>query len=100
MSEIKLAHYDDGKQKYQSHEISIFDKCDDYCDETGTFGIHDLAAIVGYGESEEQARKDFIDKFNSAFEQLKEFHRKLNSDDTENDAINQIEVNYSGELIR
>lgn len=51
MSEIRLAHYNDGKQKYQSHEISIFDKCDDYCDETGTFGIHDLAAIIGYGES-------------------------------------------------
>ena len=64
MQEIKLAHHDDGKQKYQSHEISIFDKCDDYCDETGTFGIHDLAAIIGYGESEEQAREDFKNKFN------------------------------------
>lgn len=99
MQEIKLAHHNDGKQKYQSHEISIFDKCDDYCDETGTFGIHDLAAIIGYGESEEQAREDFKNKFNSAFDQLKEFHRKLNSDDIENDAIGQIEVDYAGNEI-
>lgn len=99
MSEIRLAHYNDGKQKCYSHEISIFDKCDDYCDETGTFGIYDLEAIIGYGESEEQAREDFKNKFNSAFDKLKEFHRKLNSDDIENDAIGQIEVDYAGNKI-
>lgn len=96
MSEIRLAHYNDGKQKYQSHEISIFDKYDDYCDETGTFGIHDLAAIIGYGESEEQARDDFRNKFNSAFEQLKEFHRKLNDS---NESIEEVEVDYTGSIV-
>ena len=49
MSEIKLAHYDDGKHKYQSHEISIFDDIDEYDIKTGTFGVHDLASIIGYG---------------------------------------------------
>ena len=96
MQKIKLAHYDDGKQKYQSHEVSIFDDVDEYCTETGTFGIHDLAAIVGYGESKEQARKDFIAKFNSAFEQLKVFHRKLNSS---NEYIEEVEVDYTGSVV-
>lgn len=96
MSEIRLAHYNDGKQKCYSHEISIFDKCDDYCDETGTYGVHDLAAIVGYGDSEEQAREDFRDKFNSAFEQLKEFHRKLNDS---NESIEEVEVDCTGNLV-
>lgn len=96
MSEIRLAHYNDGKQKCYSHEISIFDKCDDYCDETGTFGIHDLSAIIGYGESEEQAREDFRDRFNSAFEQLKEFHRKLNDS---NESIEEVEVDCTGSIV-
>ncbi len=96
MSEIRLAHYNDGKQKCYSHEISIFDKCDDYCDETGTYGVHDLAAIIGYGDSEEQAREDFRDKFNSAFEQLKEFHRKLNNS---NESIEEVEVDCTGNLV-
>lgn len=96
MSEIRLAHYNDGKQKCYSHEISIFDKCDDYCDETGTYGVHDLAAIIGYGESEEQARDDFRNKFNSAFEQLKEFHRKLNDS---NESIEEVEVDCTGNLV-
>lgn len=96
MSEIRLAHYNDGKQKCYSHEISIFDKCDDYCDETGTYGVHDLASIVGYGDSEEQAREDFRDKFNSAFEQLKEFHRKLNDS---NESIEEVEVDCTGNLV-
>lgn len=96
MSEIRLAHYNDGKQKCYSHEISIFDKCDDYCDETGTYGVHDLAAIIGYGDSEEQARDDFRDKFNSAFEQLKEFHRKLNNS---NESIEEVEVDCTGNLV-
>lgn len=96
MSEIRLAYYNDGKQKCYSHEISIFDKCDDYCDETGTYGVHDLASIVGYGDSEEQAREDFRDKFNSAFEQLKEFHRKLNDS---NESIEEVEVDCTGNLV-
>ena len=96
MSEIRLAHYNDGKQKCYSHEISIFDKCDDYCDETGTYGVHDLAAIIGYGESEEQAIDDFRNKFNSAFEQLKEFHRKLNDS---NESIEEVEVDCTGNLV-
>lgn len=96
MSEIRLAHYNDGKQKCYSHEISIFDKCDDYCDETGTYGVHDLAAIIGYSESEEQARDDFRNKFNSAFEQLKEFHRKLNDS---NESIEEVEVDCTGNLV-
>lgn len=96
MSEIRLAHYNDGKQKCYSHEISIFDKCDDYCDETGTYGAHDLASIFGYGDSEEQAREDFRDKFNSAFEQLKEFHRKLNDS---NESIEEVEVDCTGNLV-
>lgn len=96
MSEIKLAHYDDGKHKYQSHEISIFDDIDEYNIETGTFGVHDLAAIIGYGDSEEQARDDFRNKFNSAFEQLKEFHRKLNDS---NESIEEVEVDCTGSIV-
>ena len=97
MQEIKLAHHDDCKQKYQSHEISIFDKCDDYCDETGTFGIHDLAAIVGYGYDEEEAMKDFITKFNYAMDILKVFQNKLNA---EYNSIDKVEVDYKGDIIK
>lgn len=48
---LKLFHYDDGKGKYQSHEVFIgeYDSC--YC------------TLIGYGETKKEAIIDFKNKY-------------------------------------
>ena len=51
MSNIKLAHYDDGKQKYQSHEVYLKDT--DFYHEVGVYN-HNIFDAIGYGETKEE----------------------------------------------
>lgn len=81
MSTIKLAHYDDGKQKYQSHEISIYTKNCEYCEKTGTYGYYSIENITGYGNSKEEAYRDFENKINYAIDQLNILKQMLNDTD-------------------
>lgn len=59
-----LAHYDDGKQKWQSHEVSLSGllEIDD--------GYVDLSTIQGYGSTKEEAYKDFRKKFNAMYAKM------------------------------
>lgn len=52
--ELKLAHYDDGKGKYQSHEVSF----GEYCEYTKKIVSPELS-FSGYGETYDEALDDF-----------------------------------------
>lgn len=54
---IEMVHYDDGKGKWQSHEIRIRDA------RQFTWPDVDPFNIIGYGETKEEALRDFAEKF-------------------------------------
>ena len=58
---IRLTHYNDGKEKSQSHEIDLDDT--PFYDAEHDVYTHDFFEIVGYGETIEEALEDFKKKF-------------------------------------
>lgn len=72
---LRLNHYNDGKEKYQSHEIRIRE-CRFYCAEYDVFS-HNPFDITGYGETKEEALEDFKRKFNYVMRELKAFEKML-----------------------
>lgn len=89
---IKLAHYDDGKQKCQSHEIYLREDigvCYPY-----DLLSHDIFEARGYGATREEALNDLKNKLNFLFDELKILETKLfETNELEDDII---EVDYSG----
>lgn len=79
---LELTHYNDGKGKWQSHEVSMTDKTD--------FGLEDFdfASIYGYGETYEEALEDFKRAFDEKWQRLKYFEKTL----FETDVLIPIEV--------
>ena len=67
---IWMTHYDDGKQKYQSHEVSIGVRYEESDRDNIDFDIYSGAEHcvefadfpVGYGENKEEAIQNFKDK--------------------------------------
>ena len=78
-----LAHYDDGKQKYQSHKVYL-----KYPDTYEGFQFEQ----AGYGESKDEAYLDFIEKYKSALKQLDALNVML----LETDAIPSVDVDCMG----
>ena len=64
---MKLTHNDDGKGRWQSHTVSA--DFDDYT----------IYTIEGYGETREEALKEFIIKFNKLLTELMEFGKTLHT---------------------
>lgn len=86
-----LAHYDDGKEKFQSHEISIH-----------TMGLDNLYGVDadlfgGYGNTKEEAIEDFKSHFNEWMKSLIEFQQRINSDDP--DAVKTVETDCLGHIL-
>lgn len=79
---LELTHYNDGKEKWQSHEVSMTDKTDL---ELGDF---DFASIYGYGETYEEALEEFKKAFGEKIEKIKCFEKML----FETDSLSPIEV--------
>lgn len=79
---LELTHYNDGKEKWQSHEVSMADKTD--------FGLEDFdfASIYGYGETYEEALEEFKRAFDEKLKRLKDFEKML----FETEALVPIEV--------
>ena len=91
---IKLAHYDDGKQKWQSHEICLQDDINFYHNDIFSHNIFDAR---GYGATKEEALNDLKNKLNFLFDELKILEAKLfESNVLEN---NMIEVDCFGKEI-
>ena len=86
---IKLAHYDDGKEKQQSNSIYF------YSDSTTRQNLikhdiysMDLTELTGYGETKEDAIRDFKEKFSYLMAEWKAVENMLfDTDILENDII-------------
>lgn len=89
---IKLGHYNDGKGKWQSHEIIMLED-DLYNPE---IGIHYHAC--GYGSTKEEALNDFISNFKRSINELKAFETML--DDPNAIANNIINIDCFGKEIK
>lgn len=72
---INLTHYNDGKEKFQSHEISI-SETDFYNSEYEIFS-HDPFDITGYGSTKEEAMENFKRKFEYVLAEWNAFGRML-----------------------
>ena len=93
---MHLTHYDDGKQKWQSHEISIKDDDGFSNVELGIYS-HDITDINGYGETKEQALKDFKTKLEWLFSEYKKLEHEIFETANLEDAI--VEVDCCGNKI-
>lgn len=76
---MNLAYFNDGKEKSQSHEISIKEE-DFYNSEYDVFS-HNPFYITGYGETKEDALEDFKKKFDYIMRELKAFEILLHETD-------------------
>ena len=84
---LSLAHCNDGKEKWQSHEICICEDGDFYNSDVGVFS-HDFYDITGYGETKEEAIEDFKRKFQYVMNEWKSFEKMLfETDVIENNII-------------
>ena len=93
---VKLVHYNDGKEKYDSHEIYL--KEDNFCiDEFDLFSISPFD-VSGYGATKEEALKDFMRKMDHVFIEWKTIKEVLFNTNVLTD--NMIEVNYCGEEVK
>ena len=84
---LRLEHYDDGKQKYQSHEIRIRDGKFAPSIELDIFSYNPLD-ITGYGSTKEEALDDFKRKFDFLIKEWQSFEKMLfETDAIENDIL-------------
>ena len=58
---MKLAHYDDGKHKWMSHEVFLKEDDNFYCKEFDLFS-HNITDVRGYGETKGEALQDLKNK--------------------------------------
>ena len=91
---INLTHYDDGKGKLQSHEVSI-SETDYYNSEYDVFS-HDPFDITGYGSTKEEAMEDFKRKFEYVLAEWNAFGKMLFNPAIQ---LNTIEVDCLGKSI-
>ena len=92
---INLIHHDDGKEKAQSHEISISES-DFYCNPKYNLFSHDFFAITGYGSTKEEAMEDFKRKFEYVLAEWNAFGKMLSNPAVQ---LNTIEVDCLGNSI-
>lgn len=78
---MKIAHYDDGKEKRWSHTCYLFNDVDEYYN-------FDLTSIYGYGETKEEAVKDLKEELEYYFNQLHALEKMLYETDVlDNDIV-------------
>ena len=93
---VKLAHYNDGKEKRQSHEIYLKEDAF-YNDEFDLFSISPFD-VSGYGATKEEALKDFMRKIEYVLHEWEAFEKILFCTDILTD--NMVEINYFGDEIK
>lgn len=86
---IELTHYDDGKEKSKSHEITIKER-DFYNAELNVWS-HNPFDVCGYGETKEEAIEDFKKKFIYIMRELKAFEMMLLDTDMITDNIMEVD---------
>ena len=72
---IEMTYHNDGKEKFQSHEIEIRE--DDFINSEYMLFSHNPFDITGYGATKEEAIEDFKNKFKYIMRELKAFEMML-----------------------
>lgn len=93
---IEMTYHNDGKEKFQSHEISIRE--DYFSNAEVDVWSHDPFDIVGYGATKEEAIKDFKNKFQYIMKELRAFETMLFDTTVITDGI--IEVDCMGKALK
>lgn len=93
---IKLVHYNDGKEKWQSHEIYLKEE-DFYNKEFDLFSISPFD-VSGYGATKEEALKDFMRKMEYVLREWKAIKELLFNTNELTD--NMVEINCWGEEVK
>lgn len=84
---MKLAHYDDGKHKWMSHEVFLKEDDNFYCKEFDLFS-HNITDVRGYGETKGEALQDLKNKLDWLFEEYKALEKMIfETDVLENNMI-------------
>lgn len=93
---IEMTYHNDGKEKFQSHEIEIREN--DFIDSEYMLFSHNPFDITGYGATKEEAIEDFKNKFRYIMKELRAFETMLLDTDVITDNI--IEVDCFGKPIK
>lgn len=93
---IELTHYDDGKNNFQSHEISIKEQY--FYNEKYDVTSYNVFSLIGYGETKEEALEDYKKKFSYVMDELRAFEWMLFETDLLKNSI--VEVDATGNEIR
>ena len=88
---IELIHYDDSKEKSQSHEVTIIEH--DFYNAEANIWSHNPFDIFGYGATKEEAIEDFRKKFRYIMRELKAFETMLLDTDMITDNIMEVDRN-------
>lgn len=93
---IKMVYHNDGKQKWESHEIYL--KEDDFYN--NEFGVwsHNPFNIYGYGATKEEALEEFKKRFQYIMNEWRAFEDMLLNTDIVTDSI--IAVDCMGKEIK
>lgn len=67
---MKIAHYNDGKEKWQSHRCNLFNDSDEYHN-------FDLTDIYGYGETKEEAIENLKQELDYYFREIHVLEKML-----------------------
>ena len=97
---IEMTYHNDHKEKSQSHEISIRDNANFVVENVDDVFVwsHNPFNITGYGETKEEAIKDFKKKFTYIMKELRAFETMLFDTDVIIEGI--IEVDCGGKPIK
>lgn len=86
---LQVYHYDDGKEKSQSHEIDVRES-HFYNAEYGVFS-HNPLDLIGYGGTKKEALEDFKLKFGYVMQELKAFEKTLLETDVIKNSIVELD---------
>ena len=94
---LRLSYYNNGKEKSQSHEVTIADACPFYNSEYDIFSLNPFD-ITGYGSTKEEALENFKRKFDYVIREWCAFGKMLfETDVIENDIV---EVDCFGKAVK
>ena len=89
-----IGHFDDGKEKHQSHEMRILgNRIDKYIDIDRNVWLssYDIGDIHVYGETEDECKRNIILAIDEVINKLKEFQENVH-----NNNIPVVNITFDG----
>ena len=96
---IKILHHDDGKEKFQSHELYMKEDGFFHSDEVEGLWSLNPFNVYGYGSSREEAFEDFKKKLEAVMKELQDQTCKIISIDSLDMLNDVVEVDCMGKPI-